>query len=144
MLKVIIFTAIFVGLLCLYVYFRQVVVMRSQGGMSRKYKVLVDFILGLDKKYEIWEEADFSMKIGYSNANHKLSVQGFSGGGKIGKPFFEILQQYGFVVINYHFSTAEGKEESKVLTFKEVDDQHSMCTMLSFELKNLSHVSPNG
>lgn len=89
MLKVIIFTAIFVGLLCLYVYFRQVVVMRSQGGMSRKYKVLVDFILGLDKKYEIWEEADFSMKIGYSNANHKLSVQGFSGGVKLESPFLK-------------------------------------------------------
>lgn len=89
MLKVIIFTAIFVGLLCLYIYFRQVVVMRRQGGMSRKYKVLVDFILSLDKKYEIWEETDFSMKIGYSNANHKLSVQGFSGGAKLENPFLK-------------------------------------------------------
>lgn len=80
MLKVIIFTAIFVGLLCLCAYFRQVHVMRRQGGMSRKYKVLVDFILSLDKNYEIWEETDFSMKVGYPDAIRSISKQGFSGG----------------------------------------------------------------
>lgn len=87
MLKVIIFTAIFVGLLCLCAYFRQVHVMRRQGGMSRKYKVLVDFILSLDKNYEIWEETDFSMKVGYPDAIRSISKQGFSGGANLENPF---------------------------------------------------------
>lgn len=54
-------------------------------------------------------------------------------GGKF--PFFEILQQYDFVVINYNYLNAEGNKQKKTLTFKDGYNQHLICQMLDLELK---------
>lgn len=52
-------------------------------------------------------------------------------------PFFEILQQYDFLVINYCYLTAEGTKGKKNLTFKDTEDQRTICEMLSSEVRNI-------
>ena len=52
-------------------------------------------------------------------------------------PFFEILQQYDFLVINYCYLTAEGAKGKKNLTFKDTEDQRTICEMLASEVRNI-------
>ena len=87
MLKVLIFTILFIGILFLVFYLRQVLLMRQVGGMRKKYKVLADYLLGLDKQYKVLAETNFSLCIGCPTSHRTFFKDCNSGGVNLGNPF---------------------------------------------------------
>lgn len=133
------YVCVFVFFLALAFWQISLLLMYKRGGIRKNYGVIIDFILRMDSRLRVVHKSRFSVVIAFSD-EEKENWKGMhinSGGGKFDMPFFEILQQYDFLVINYCYLTAEGTKGKKNLTFKDTEDQRTICEMLASEVRNI-------
>lgn len=63
MLKVLLFVVFVVALFGLFYYLWQVLCMHRRGGILKSYQVIIDYLLGLDKRLAVVKASNFSVTI---------------------------------------------------------------------------------
>lgn len=93
----------------------------KQGGMRKKYSILVDYFLAGDKKCRIVKESSTFIRVGAANP--------------AASTYFDIVQTYGTVTIQWISKSIPLGKHKLEWQFNEFADQHEMIRKIEHDVE---------